>query len=650
MESFESPARRGFFMLLAEQIMRYKSLAQVIRKTLWFIIFTVAYYLPFALDDLGLAVEDARVRLLLAEALANSNIQLDLARNLLGQLLLLAAFYALLDWTARILARHYRIDSLVARLAVLVAGWILLVAANATLFQLSSYSAPLSAIANPPAVIVAALLLAAGIVTACGIQMGQTAGLRRAILVVGLTAPLLILTAGRDPHAVPAASSERAIVIIGIDSLSASAFDANRPLFPHLSALLDHAVRFEHAYTPLARTFPAWMSILSGQPPIEHGAIFNLRNITHVQRNELLTHDLRQKGYRTVFAIDERRFCNIDASFGFDQVVGPKAGALDFVLQEFNDTPLTNLALQTRLGAWLFPYSWINVASHANYDAERFVDESISAIDNARRRFLAIHFESAHFPFKSRHARGKVQSENSFERRYLEALTGVDAQVGRLVDGLRDNGTLDNALVILLSDHGEALGELEFATTQGGQPLSIKSYGHGVQILSDIQHRVVFGLIPFEAGLPTYAVAERRDELVSLMDIREIIQNYAKNGRVELPNQRSCIPVETGIRFAAAADYRSMSESELAAQSASFYEIGINGRLQIREDRLGALIELKDVGLRCQDRLTYFNTNAQAYYAYRLDHERGLIEITPPLRDMQDIEDLRARLRALPDQ
>ena len=639
-----------YFAFTHRTTMSYAVIAQGIRNALWFITFAATYYLPFILDDVGLAVEDSRVRLLLAEALASPTIQFDMARNLFGHFLLLVTVYALLDWTAWALSRHYRINRLVTRLAVLVAGWIFLVSVNGILFQLSRYSYSLSAIANLPTAIATSLLLALCIVAACGVRIRQIIGSRRATLAVCLAVPLLILFVGRYTQAVTNGVPERNIIIIGIDSLSASAFDANRPFLPHLSALFDYAVRFEHAYTPLARTFPAWMSILSGQSPVEHGAIFNLRNIAHVQRDELLTHDLRRQGYRTALAIDERRFCNIDESFGFDRVVGPQVGAMDFILQEFNDTPLTNLALQTRLGAWFFPYSWINVASHANYNAERFVNEAISAIDDAQRRFLAIHFESAHFPFKSRHARRKIKSDNSFERRYLEALTGVDTQVGRLVAGLRANGTLDNALVILLSDHGEALGELEFATTQNGQPLPIKSYGHGVQILSDIQHRVVFGLIPFEGGLPTYAVAERRDELVSLMDIREIIRNYAQGGRIELPNPRSCIPVETGIRFAAAADYSSMSESELAAQSASFYEIGINGRLQIREDRLGTLIEIKDVGLRCQDRLTYFNSNAQAYYAYRLDNEHGLVEITPPTGDMQEIKELRARLLALPSQ
>jgi arylsulfatase A-like enzyme len=38
-------------------------------------------------------------------------------------------------------------------------------------------------------------------------------------------------------------------------------------------------------------------------------------------------------------------------------------------------------------------------------------------------------------------------------------MSEVDAQVGRLVDGLRDRGAWENTLVVLTSDHGEQLGD-----------------------------------------------------------------------------------------------------------------------------------------------------------------------------------------------
>jgi hypothetical protein len=82
-----------------------------------------------------------------------------------------------------------------------------------------------------------------------------------------------------------------------------------------------------------------------------------------------------------VYGIDERRFNNIDTRFGFDALVGPKTGALDFTIQTFNDTPLTNFLLQTPLGHWLLPLSYINVASVNNYDAQGFVNRVLAETD-----------------------------------------------------------------------------------------------------------------------------------------------------------------------------------------------------------------------------------------------------------------------------
>ena len=42
---------------------------------------------------------------------------------------------------------------------------------------------------------------------------------------------------------------------------------------------------------------------------------------------------------------------------------------------------------------------------------------------------------------------------------YYGMMTEVDAQIGRLVDGLRERGAWDDTLVVLTSDHGEQIGD-----------------------------------------------------------------------------------------------------------------------------------------------------------------------------------------------
>ncbi|MEO6135407.1 MAG: sulfatase [Ginsengibacter sp.] len=42
---------------------------------------------------------------------------------------------------------------------------------------------------------------------------------------------------------------------------------------------------------------------------------------------------------------------------------------------------------------------------------------------------------------------------------YYANISGVDEQIGRIIDGLRNNGQLDNTLVIITADHGNCLGK-----------------------------------------------------------------------------------------------------------------------------------------------------------------------------------------------
>ncbi|WP_372239618.1 sulfatase-like hydrolase/transferase [Pseudomonas sp. L-22-4S-12] len=440
-------------------------------------------------------------------------------------------------------------------------------------------------------------------------------------------------------HEIAQRSGPRNIILIGIDSLSADAFEKNPTLLPVLTELMGQARRYSRAYTPLGRTFPAWVSILSGKPPAEHGAVFNLRNMEHVERRDLLPSTLRHMGYRTVFAIDERRFANIDESFGFDQVVGPKAGALDFALQGVNDNPLSNLLLQTPLAAYLFPYSYINVAAHANYSANGFVERVLGSVRTGQPLFMAVHFESAHFPYRTRHARVEVQHDNRFMGDHLQALTVVDRQVAQLLAGLKARGALDDALVILLSDHGEAVGDLEASVLRDGEPFDVRSFGHGANLLSDRQSRIILGDLRFRNGEPVgESAADARQ--VSLLALRPAIEAFARGGEAEFPRLGECLIVETGIRLDATQDYRSLKEADVARQAASFYEVDPQGRLRLREDRMSELLATKDIGWRCADQLTWYEPASQRYLAYGLD-ERGV-----PVKQLVPSADAVARIRA----
>ena len=67
------------------------------------------------------------------------------------------------------------------------------------------------------------------------------------------------------------------IILVGVDSLSPDflSYFGYGNITPFFDSFLDHASVFSEAVTPLARTFPAWTSILTGKYPSKIGIRYN---------------------------------------------------------------------------------------------------------------------------------------------------------------------------------------------------------------------------------------------------------------------------------------------------------------------------------------------------------------------------------------
>lgn len=630
---------------------------RVLRELFWFLSFCTALYLPNLLESQRPLLEDPHVLALFEQALATDAVRRGLLGNLLGHLLPVLLTYGVLVWSASRAAPPLRLRPAMARLLLLFSGWALVMALNQMLFPGSGHATALASISgavvllSSAAVVSAALLLAlASVLRAIRPPLPLRALAVPPAVLVGLGA-LFAVGFGHAPTEAGAsragAAPGRNVFLIGVDSLALQQLRAAGDRLPNLNGLLASAQVFERAYTPIGRTFPAWVSLLSGLPPAEHGALFNLRDVDRVDRAAMMTHGLRAAGYRTVFALDEQRFANIDHGFGFDVVIGPKPGVLDFVIQRVNDTPLSNLLLQTPLGGWLLPYSHLNVASHANYDARGFVEAVARAADAGVPVFAAVHLETAHFPFRTRHAAAHAAdgAEPALRERHLAALTVVDRQVQRLMSDLARRGLLREALVILVSDHGEGLGEPQPAVDLAGNPIDLGSDGHGTSVISEHQNRIVLGAAAYRDGHPVSAAAIH-EGLVSIADVRGIVEGYVRDGGLHAPS-RDCMTVETGIRLEAARQYAGLDEGEVAREGASYYEVDHRGRMRLREDRLAALVESKDVGLRCADRITLWSALEVRHRAFSIDPGDGPARETAPLpEDIARIEAYRERLRA----
>ena len=94
------------------------------------------------------------------------------------------------------------------------------------------------------------------------------------------------------------------VLVIAVDSLRADrVFNGDR--FPALRQIAAHGVRFHEAHVTVPRTFPSFVTLLTGRWPHHHG----IRHMfpTAQQRNAIgpaLPSVLAQAGYRTIAVSD----------------------------------------------------------------------------------------------------------------------------------------------------------------------------------------------------------------------------------------------------------------------------------------------------------------------------------------------------------
>ena len=327
------------------------------------------------------------------------------------------------------------------------------------------------------------------------------------------------------------------VILFGIDSLRPdyTSLNGRSTITPEVNKFLEKAVVFPETYTPIARTFPAWVSILTGKYPWEIGAPFNLTEVDPLALSDAFPHAFQEAGYRTLFVTDEKRFSNIDESFGFHDVAGPVMGAADFLLGSLNDTALANLFVNGPFGRWFFPFSHANRAAYVTYNPQTFLRLVSSWLpsNSERPHFAAVHLCLPHHPFLWQDAPvvENAPEENDKKELYELSLTAADAQFGNFLNMLKDKGYLNNAWVVLLSDHGEGLGEPITSMTdrlntngtlQGKDLVVSKDWGHGNSVLSAGQHRVMLAFRRYGEGEWQGGVSQQQailaDILPTLMD------------------------------------------------------------------------------------------------------------------------------------
>jgi len=293
------------------------------------------------------------------------------------------------------------------------------------------------------------------------------------------------------------------VVVITLDTTRADhlgLYGYFRDTSPVLDALGAESLVFERHIVSIATTLPSHTSLFTGTDPLEHGVLANLKaggtRLTPSPSLRTFAEYLRANGYRTgafVGATPLKRGCGLEQGFEtFDQPLGAERHA-----EETNDQALAwmgSIPLHEPMLLWVHYFD-----PHGPYQPPAPLDRMF-ATDAALERHLA---ETDASPLTHRRSGGRAVETRDAVNGYDGEIRYMDQQIGRLLDGLRQRGRWDSAVILVFGDHGESLG-------QHGEA------GHG-QIWGEQLHAPLLMRIPGIAPARVATVISTVDVLPTLL-------------------------------------------------------------------------------------------------------------------------------------
>jgi arylsulfatase A-like enzyme len=255
------------------------------------------------------------------------------------------------------------------------------------------------------------------------------------------------------------------VVLVTIDTLRPDHLGFHgysRDTSPSLDSLASKGIVFTHAYAPMPCTAPSHASIMTGKYPNNHGVLRNGWSLPGGIKT--LAEAFRHKGYRTSAFVG---VAHLSAAFGW-------ARGFDYYADQ----------------GWydqLFPYSGMRVVRTAlkllsvrfSRLAQQVIDDALDWLRDSSKEpfFMWIHVWDPHDPY----APPAMPSPEFFDpaapspksayapqqiARWINGYDGevryVDEALERLWRSLRERRLAGHTAIVVVSDHGESLGERSY--------------------------------------------------------------------------------------------------------------------------------------------------------------------------------------------
>jgi arylsulfatase A-like enzyme len=278
--------------------------------------------------------------------------------------------------------------------------------------------------------------------------------------------PLTLTTATPTAAALRAAVKGKNVVICVLDAARADHFGAYgypRETTPNFDRLAKESLVFEQHFTEIGQTAPSMASLLTGEYPDTHGLLANSENDTIYlaldPKTFSLEKGLQRAGYTTFF-LSSNPAASPSLGVGEDFMERYYRASMPFARESSPVDYLLGLSKKLPAGGKepgtpFFAYLHL-LPPHMPYAApEEFKAQ----------------FKGAQPPDYWESGRGFAQAGDSIPRMaapaswvdwindYDASLRWADSFVGKLVERLKQQGLLEQTLLIVTADHGEAFGE-----------------------------------------------------------------------------------------------------------------------------------------------------------------------------------------------
>ena len=421
------------------------------------------------------------------------------------------------------------------------------------------------------------------------------------------------------------------VVLITLDTTRRDAltpYGGDASATPQLAAFARQSDVFDAAFATSPWTLPSHASIFTGLYPSHHGAGVTEDHLPG--RFETVAEVLRRRGYVTAgFAGGEMCSTRWGVAQGFSLYRNPDGF-------ETRGDRLTDRALEFLDRHHADPFFlFVNYFDpHALYEApqpfqDRFGVPHLRASLDSRPVWgeLARGSIAAWRAVVAGEAADLQPGIDFLTAAYRAEVAFMDAELGRLMEGLRRHGVYDSSLIVVVSDHGELLGE-------GGL------FGHCCRLDPELVE------VPLLVKWPGQRHSRRVDELVSQVDLFGTLVGAAESPRLDgLPLHRRASDAHSARRTVLLEEHESRIHPLHENMMISRHLFGLQ-QLATRE-------VVWDGGSECAERLgdAWRAAPCTASWQERMAELREIA--TPPLGETDGGEagvlspDERARLEAL---